>query len=152
MKWDEGLGAATNARHALPAMVSAYFAGGREFLAQKFAPAELHRLRLASKKLRYTLELFRPCYPAALEERIDALKKLQDRLGAVNDAVASRNLLDEALRHRPKVRKFLDDRAAEQAAGFAQHWKEAFDAPGQEAWWMEFLAQKARTPKAEKQE
>ena len=101
---------------------------------------ELHRLRLASKRLRYTLELFRPCYPAGLEERLDALKKLQDWLGEVNDAVASGKLLRGALKRQPKVRKFLEERAAEKAAEFARHWKETFDAPGQEAWWTDFLA------------
>ena len=90
--------------------------------------------------LRYTLELFRPCYPAGLEERLDALKKLQDSLGEVNDAVASARLLREALKRQPKVRKFLDDRAAEQAAEFIRHWKETFDAPGREAWWTDFLS------------
>src|ERR1039458_7072916 len=98
------------------------------------------RPRLASKRLRYTLELFRPCYPPGLEDRLDALKVLQDRLGEVNDAVATAEMLRGALKHQPKVRKFLEERAAEHAAGFARHWKETFDAPGQEAWWTGFLA------------
>jgi CHAD domain-containing protein len=139
MKWDERAGVAANARRQLSPMVSAYFSRVREFLAEDGKPRELHKLRLASKRLRYTLELFRPCYPAGLEERLEALKNLQDWLGEVNDAVASGKLLREPLKHQPKVRKFLRERAAEQAAGFARHWKETFDAPGQEAWWTGFL-------------
>ena len=148
MKWNERAGAAANARRELPPMVSAYFSRVREFLAEDPAPRNLHRLRLASKRLRYTLELFRPCYPAALEERLAALKVLQDCLGEVNDAVASRRLLRGALKHQPRVRKFLEDRAADQAAEFARLWKETFDAEGREEWWTRFLAQEARTPKA----
>jgi CHAD domain-containing protein len=146
MTWDERADVAANARQELPNLVSAYFSEVREFLAKDAPPRKLHRLRLASKRLRYTLELFRPCYPAGLEERLEALKKLQDLLGEINDAVASGRLLRGDLKRQPKLRKFLDDRAAAQAAEFAREWKETFDAPGQEAWWTGFLARNARTP------
>ena len=85
-----------------------------------------------------------------MEERLAALKQLQDWLGEVNDAAASGRLLRGALKRQPAVRKFLEDRAGEKAAGFARHWKEAFDAPGQEAWWTDFLARSARTPRQTK--
>jgi CHAD domain-containing protein len=139
IKWKPRAGVAANTRRELPLLVNAYFSTVREFLAKGPPPRKLHRLRLASKRLRYTLELFRPCYPAELEERLGALKTLQDYLGEVNDAVASARLLRDALRGQPKVRKFLDARAAEQAAQFVRHWKETFDAPGQESWWTDFL-------------
>ena len=147
MKWDERAGVAANARRRLPPMVTAYFSQVREFLADDAPPRRLHRVRLASKRLRYTLELFRPCYPAGLDERLEALKKLQDWLGDVNDAVASGQLLRGALKHQPKVRKFLKDRAAEKAAEVGRYWKETFDAEGQEAWWTDFLARHGRTPR-----
>src|ERR1019366_3880194 len=140
LKWDERAGVAANARRELPRMVRAYFSRVRAFLAEDRTPRKLHRLRLASKRLRYTLELFRPCYPPGLEDRLDALKVLQDLLGEVNDAVATAEMLRGALKHQPKARKFLEERAAEHAAGFARHWKETFDASGQEVWWTGFLA------------
>jgi CHAD domain-containing protein len=148
MKWDKRAGVAANARRQLPPMVTAYFSSVREFLADDALPRRLHRVRLASKRLRYTLELFRPCYPAGLEERLDALKKLQDWLGEVNDAVASGRLLRRALKRKPKVRKFLEDRAGEKAAQVGRYWKETFDAEGQEAWWTDFLAHHTRKPGA----
>jgi CHAD domain-containing protein len=150
MRWDKRTGVAANARRQLPPMVAAYFSQVREFLAADAPPRRLHRVRLASKRLRYTLELFRPCYPAGLEERLEALKKLQDWLGEVNDAVASGSLLRAALKRQPKVRKFLEDRAGEKAAEAVRYWKETFDAPGQEAWWTDFLAKNARTPRRSK--
>ena len=146
MKWDKRAGVAANVRRLLPPVVAAYFSQVREFLADDAPPARLHLVRLASKRLRYTLELFRPCYPAGLEERLDALKKLQDGLGEVNDAVASGMLLRRALKRQPKVRKFLEDRAGEKAAEVVRYWNETFDAEGQEAWWTDFLARHARTP------
>jgi CHAD domain-containing protein len=147
MEFDERASVAENARRELPHMVSAYFFQVREALAGRPTPGELHRVRLASKRLRYTLELFRPCYPAGLEERLEALKKLQDFLGEVNDAVASARLLRAALKRHPEVRQFLKERAAEKAAGFARHWEETFDATGQEAWWTGFLARSVRSPR-----
>ena len=146
MKWDKRAGVAANARRQLPPMVTAYFASVREFLADDAPPPRLHGVRLASKRLRYTLELFRPCYPTGLEERLDALKKLQDGLGDVNDAVASASLLRGELKRQPKVRRFLEDRAVEKAAQVVRYWKETFDAEGREAWWTDFLAHHARTP------
>ena len=143
IKWDEKAGTLPNAHRQLPRLVTTYFSRVRETLANGATHRKLHRLRLASKRLRYTLELFRPCYPDALGERLDALKKLQDWLGEVNDAVATAELLRASLKRYPEVRKFLDDRAEEQAAEFARYWNETFDAPGREAWWTDFLAHRA---------
>src|ERR1035437_9682022 len=84
MKWDKRAGVAANARRQLPPMVTAYFSSVREFLADDAPPRRLPRVRLASKRLRYTLELFRPCYPAGLEERLDALEKPQGGAGEGN--------------------------------------------------------------------
>jgi CHAD domain-containing protein len=146
IEWDKRAGLAANARRELPRMVSDYFSTVREFLAQDHHPRKLHPLRLASKRVRYTLELFRPCYPAELEDRLDALKKLQDSLGEVNDAVASARLLRDVLKRRPKVRKYLEDRATDQAAKFTRYWQETFDAPGREAWWTDFLTHPVTPP------
>lgn len=58
-------------------------------------PAALHRLRIACKKLRYLLEFFRSLYEKAEIDRVvEALKDLQDVLGALNDLANQ----DQALR------------------------------------------------------
>ncbi|MBV8730436.1 MAG: CHAD domain-containing protein, partial [Acidobacteriia bacterium] len=59
VEWDEKADSLVNARTLLPKLVTNYFALGRELLAANPPPPELHALRLASKKLRYTLELFK---------------------------------------------------------------------------------------------
>jgi CHAD domain-containing protein len=150
IKWDETNGPAENARKQLPKIAKAYFAEVREVLAEDPAPAELHALRLASKRFRYSLELFRACYAAGLEERIERLKGVQDLLGDCNDAVASIPRLEKALRSEPvereRVRKYLEDLAAEKAAEFRKQWVESFDAPGQQQWWTGYLARNARPP------
>lgn len=44
-----------------------------------------HALRIALKRLRYTLEIFRPLYPDRLRPAIDGLKHLQELLGQIHD-------------------------------------------------------------------
>jgi CHAD domain-containing protein len=147
--WDSDKGPAENARRELPRIVSDYFAEGRRVLSAPRNAKSLHRLRLASKKLRYTLELFRPCYPAGFEDRLAELKKLQDWLGASNDASVAATLVgSKQLKKHPEVRESLEKRSAAQASAFVRYWKRTFDADGQEAWWTDFLATKAREPKA----
>jgi CHAD domain-containing protein len=144
IEWDERRGPAVNARSVLPRLVSDYFSEVRAFLAKDRKPAEFHRMRLASKRLRYTLELFRPCYGPGLEQRIAALKDLQDVLGDLNDAVATLALLGHDIGR--KERAFLKHRAAEKAKDFRKQWTQSFDAPSRELWWTTYLAEHARTP------
>jgi CHAD domain-containing protein len=142
-EWNERSSAEVNAHRQLPRMMSEYFAEVRDALADKHSPASLHRIRLASKKVRYTLELFRPCYgAAAFDARLKALKDVQTSLGDVNDAVAASRLVRELMPNSPSrhaLRAFLKRRAAEKAEEFQAHWTGEFDAPGQERWWTEFL-------------
>src|SRR5215471_16633661 len=131
IKWDDADGAASNARIVLPKLVTEYFAEVRRVLATNPTPPELHQLRLASKHFRYTLELFRPCYAAGLEQRIKALKRVQDILGVCNDAVASAAHIDRALRtnsaEKARMRGYLQTLAERNAAEFREYWTKEFD-------------------------
>ena len=141
--WDEERSAAENARRELPALVLSYFSYVRQELANDPAPARLHLLRLATKRLRYTLELFRPCYGPGLEDRLAELRKVQQRLGELNDCVATWNLLSKAMRRsreRTRVGRFLRGRAEQLAGDFRDEWKRLFEAPGREVWWTGYLA------------
>ena len=140
--WNSRLGAAENARRKLPEIVEAYFKDVREMLARNPAPAELHAVRLATKRLRYTLELFRPCYGRGLEQRIASLRQLQQILGEVNDCAAAERLIASdvpASEGRRRVETFLHRRAAAKAAALRRHWRDSFDAPGREHWWLDYL-------------
>lgn len=46
---------------------------------------ELHAMRIAVKRLRYTLEIFRSLFDGETEPVLETLKKLQDLLGEVHD-------------------------------------------------------------------
>ena len=145
--WDERSGLPMNCRKQLPALVSAFFTRTRNILAKDPPPEGLHRLRLSVKRLRYTLELFRPCYGPGLDTRLSSLRKLQQSLGDLNDCVAAGRLLSSAMKkssQRAHVQKYLEKRAAEHAEEFRKHWATLFDAPGQEAAWTGYLARNAR--------
>ena len=148
IKWNPRAGAAASARRELPRLVAEYFARVRELLVGEPAPPQLHQARLACKRLRYTLELFRPCYGAALEQRLEALKKLQQVLGDVNDTAAAGKLLGNALppksAERARVEGFLAARVIEKTAEFRAQWTKEFDAPGREEWWTLYLARAGR--------
>ena len=60
MKWNERARASANAGRELPRMIADYFDDVRKALSAKASPASLHKIRLASKKVRYTLVFFRP--------------------------------------------------------------------------------------------
>jgi len=148
--WDEGAGPAPNARRILPGLVAAYFGQGRQTLARNPQPAEFHALRLATKRLRYILELFRPCYGPAFRARLAALHRLQQLLGEVNDCAAAAAVLREAAGRKsaqlPRLEEFLRRRGFAKTEEFRREWTQAFDAPGQERWWTTYLARQARTP------
>ena len=148
--WNPRLTAVLNASRQLPPTMRAYFVQGRELLATNPAPAELHALRLATKRVRYTLELFRPCYGRGLNSRIATLQRLQQVLGEVNDCEAAERLIESLVPISParrRVQTFLRRRASAKAAALRREWHGAFDAPGREQWWLHYLASGARQRK-----
>ena len=46
---------------------------------------ELHLMRIAAKRLRYTLEIFTPLYKDQLEKSLDTIRQIQTNLGEIRD-------------------------------------------------------------------
>jgi inorganic triphosphatase YgiF len=68
----------------------------------ELSPEERHKMRIAFKKLRYTLEFFAPLLSQRkLRPYLAALSQLQDELGLINDHITAEALLAEALKGRP---------------------------------------------------
>ncbi len=44
-----------------------------------------HKMRIAAKRLRYTVEIARPVYPGQLDEPLECVKRVQSLLGDVHD-------------------------------------------------------------------
>jgi inorganic triphosphatase YgiF len=75
---------------------------------EDFLDADLHRLRILFKRLRYTCEFFRPLFPREIGELISACIGYQDCLGALQDAAVAASLLQT----------LAEDSAREAPAGF----------------------------------
>ncbi|SRR5579883_110025 len=148
LQWNPKDSVLFNASRELPALVAAYFAQVREALSGEPKAADLHPVRLLTKRLRYTLELFRPCYGPGLRERLAALRRIQQCLGEVNDCVTVKAVVarfskkGSPVRHR--CERFLQKRSAAKIQEFRREWRESFDAPGRERWWTTYLARHAR--------
>lgn len=92
-----------------------------------------HRLRIETKRLRYTFEFFQDLAGTEAESLIVSLKTLQDHLGALREAVLMDRLLRSTLREtsgesgrrrsapRPGLRAYIEDRQSE-----ARHLAETF--------------------------
>lgn len=101
------------------------------------SPEVLHALRIDGKRLRYSLEFVRPLLGSSGEKLIDRLKRLQDVLGELNDAVVAQGQV-QALQGNgiggPGVEAYL------------AHQEEVIQAQMAAFWgvWRRFLARKNR--------
>ncbi|WP_207476210.1 CYTH and CHAD domain-containing protein [Arenibaculum pallidiluteum] len=91
---------------------------------------ERHRLRLRVKRLRYAAELLRGLYPAAAGPYLDALERLQDRLGGLNDLATARRMVEALAEEadRPAraaardVCSWIERRMGKRLAALAEDW------------------------------
>jgi CHAD domain-containing protein len=62
--------------------------------------AQLHRLRIAVKKLRYAAMFFSPLFPGRqTAAMLAALEALQDTLGGIHDCATAARMIEEARSH-----------------------------------------------------
>jgi len=110
---------------------------GRHFAT--LAPPELHRLRIAAKKLRYATGFFAPLHGGKnARDYQQALARLQDALGSYNDAVRMTSLAERASRG-------LKGAAANEARGIMLGWSggmQAVDTRHLKRAWKEFRVTK----------
>ncbi len=126
------------ARSLLPDDTQLFFAAGRNAFA-KGDPESLHQFRIAAKKFRYALELFRPLYGPEMEERLASLKRLQDFLGSLNDLVTARSLIPRQHSHRA-FHSWMDERELAITGDLIQYWQKTLNREGAEAAWIRYFA------------
>jgi CHAD domain-containing protein len=143
IRWDVARRVAENASEKLPELALGFFEAGRELAAKDSSFDALHRFRLLTKRFRYALELFRPCYGPGLSARIEALQTLQQELGEINDCAATRELLLKRNDLQPAQRDWLVGNlkmlAEVRVAKFRRHWQDEFSQPARERWWTNYL-------------
>ncbi len=87
---------ADNARRILAVRIAEFY-GYQPFVHQEFAIEQLHNLRIAAKRLRYTLELFRSVFGDSGETNIQRMKILQEDLGHIHDVDVRRELISHEI-------------------------------------------------------
>lgn len=148
--WDPAVSAGENARRALPRLAREFFTLGRAAAGPGAPPAQLHAFRLASKRFRYSLELFLPLYGPHLAECVEQVRRIQSLLGDRQDCV----VLSERLRRKGASTAALDDTLQKLSAEggaleekFRRYWQGIFDAPGVEAAWGRYLSRRPPAPR-----
>jgi CHAD domain-containing protein len=139
--WNAAEDIAENAARELPKAARAYFRQGRALFRKQSSTRTLHRFRIETKRFRYTLELFRPCYGPGLDRRLALLREMQTHLGEINDCAASTELLGKT---HARFRAFLKHRMSAKISELHRFWDEIMDAAGQEHWWTDYLSRFAR--------
>ena len=117
-------GDGTHAAAALPQFAAAALARqharvvkrGRRI--EQLAFQDLHRLRIAVKRLRYIAEFFLPLAPKKARNYIRALSELQDLLGSLNDNAVAWRLLDT-------LGAEVASPSYQQAVGYVRGWSAA---------------------------
>lgn len=149
MRWKVSKSESASAMAELPLLAVEYFAEGRKRVSTRnLRPAALHKFRLATKRFRYTVELFQSCYGPGLDERLKRLREIQDLLGKINDCATTIDLLG---RGHGKITSYLERRIEKKAAELREYWRNTFDAPGQERWWTAYLSRSSAPNRARKQ-
>ncbi|HYM13311.1 MAG TPA: CHAD domain-containing protein [Bryobacterales bacterium] len=147
LAWQAARSSAENARAVLPPLTEQYLRAARKLAAGRPSAKALHKFRLETKRFRYTLELFRPCYGPGLERRLETLARLQQDLGEINDcAVAQRLLLDGKIpaAWRVRMETFLEKRIASRRADLRQRLRSASSERGLVDYLRRFAGRKLR--------
>jgi CHAD domain-containing protein len=87
----------SNSSRVLPRLVHRYFDRGRRLVKEKPSDRRLHRFRIRTKRIRYTLELYLDLIPAIADSLPD-FQQIQQALGDLQDQYMFRAWLE---RHAP---------------------------------------------------
>ncbi len=142
-RWKESDPAPENAARLLPPMLAAYLEAGRLLADGTPTATSLHGLRLHGKRLRYAMELFRPCYGTAFETYLGLLKDAQGILGDLNDCATLLRVLPELPgpeEKKARLKNRVERSSAKLFRDFQRFWKEKMDHSGKETRWASYLA------------
>jgi CHAD domain-containing protein len=122
-----------NAARLLPRLAEKFFRAGDASVEDDLHGEEVHDFRIRTKRFRYVLEYFRPCYGKALDAYLEAVRGLQAVLGDLNDCHSTRVLLKDLLhtgdpptRHK-KILGALDRRENDLFEKYRAYWHETLD-------------------------
>ena len=115
----------------LPRLAEKLFQAGDELVGGEGGADRVHPFRIQTKRLRYVLEYFRPCYGEAMDAHIQAIKSLQQVLGELTDCYTTQAVLEGVLRMGKSGRLqslagAMGSREAELTSQFSAFWRQTF--------------------------
>lgn len=141
--------AALVARQWLPALAQDFFKTGRKTTQKASSPQRLHAFRLSAKRFRYTLELFRSFYGPVFVQRLEKVRQIQSILGKRQDCAVMDARLRPLAPGDAALSALLDTNAArglKLEQEFLEHWRDDFDAAGEDLLWMRYLVRRPPAP------
>ncbi|MBI3693877.1 MAG: CHAD domain-containing protein [Acidobacteria bacterium] len=135
--WARARTGAAIASPDLAGLLTDYMEAGADLLDGQPSAKALHKFRLATKRVRYTLELFRPCCGPGLEQRLQVLRRIQQYLGEINDYATTRGLVPG--KKAAAFTQFLDARASTRTADLVRYLRGPLLAPERRRWWTGYL-------------
>ena len=138
-------------RKRLASLAVEFFNAGAEAATDDSAPEALHNFRIRSKKFRYTLELFPSLYDSDLARRIATIRKLQTRLGEINDFISTAAMLKRYRREHAWAATTevqasigrLQRGAARKIDAFRNSWRKSFSSEQKRDWTHYFTGRNA---------
>jgi len=119
---------AVTAKAVLEPMLTDFLARGKQVLKHKAPAARTHRLRVAAKKLRYTMELFAPVCGPSVDEWIGKIRALQGVLGSISDCEMVRAMIEVHGGNR-KIDASLRRKVRRKLGEFRALWTQEFSSP-----------------------
>jgi triphosphatase len=133
---------ARTAQRILPRMAQEFFERGNEAAGTKISPRGLHQFRIATKRFRYTLELFTAVYGPPLESSLESIRRTQELLGDINDCDTVRNLLSQ-FKEVDRLTSWLKKRQRRRIEEFQQYWTDTLAGDGERRSWRALLSRPA---------
>lgn len=123
-------------------LIPKYWAAGDAAAQAEASWEDLHQFRLATKHLRYTMELFAPVFGRAVAARLDVLKRVQTHLGNVNDCDTARGLA--AIQSDPALDDWLAAKQQSEREKFLETWAEERARSRAGAAWVRYFNRQPR--------
>jgi CHAD domain-containing protein len=134
------------AQRELHRLAKGFLREGKRAAISRANAGELHKVRIAAKKLRYGLELFLGLYGPAAEDAMRRIRGVQTLLGNINDCRAVRSLVSSLPGHA-KVAAALRRKQRRKTQEFRRLWAAKFSG-GTARQWIHSLQRPPRKPVA----
>ena len=141
--WDADASVRQNVGRRLPKMARKYLASGTQALEGQSSWEEMHEFRLATKRFRYSVELFGPLYGPGVDTRLEDLRTIQTMLGEANDCIVTAAMLGNAT-ETASARERLQEKAEAKTKKLRAWWRASFHAAAAQERWISYFARPKR--------